>query len=279
MTATDAIRQAIGLLERGAVPAPRLTAEVLLAHALRKERTWLYAHPEHPLSELEWLHFGRYLHERIQGRPTQYITKTQEWYGRPFLVTPAVLIPRPETEHVIERALELSPRPHRILDIGTGSGAIAVTLSLELKAEVFATDLSLDALLVARENSRRLDAKVEFVNCDLASAIRGGFDLVVSNPPYVPEDEIPGLQREVRDHEPRLALNGGNQGLELYRQIIPQAEQLLKPGGALLFEMGYRSESGIRDSLGPIWSDVKTGYDLAGLPRVLSATKRGALPL
>jgi release factor glutamine methyltransferase len=273
VTAGEALLQAIDLLTTGAVPEPRLTAEVLLGYALHKNRTWLYAHPEHILSELEWLHFGRYLHERIQGRPTQYITKTQEWYGRPFRVTPAVLIPRPETEHVIERALELSPRPQRILDIGTGSGAIAITLALELQAEVFATDLSLEALLVARENAGRLEARVEFVNCDLAAAIRGSFDLVVSNPPYVPEDEIPGLQREVRDHEPRIALNGGSQGLELYRKIIPQAELLLKTGGALLFEMGYRSEPGIREALGPGWCDVKTGYDLAGLPRVLCARR------
>jgi release factor glutamine methyltransferase len=277
VTAGDALLQAIDLLTTGAVPEPRLTAEVLLGHALHKNRTWLYAHPEHILSELEWLHFGRYLHERIQGRPTQYITKTQEWYGRPFLVTPAVLIPRPETEHVIERALELSPRPQRILDIGTGSGAIAITLALELRAEVFATDLSLEALLVARENAGRLDARVEFVNCDLAAAIQGSFDLVVSNPPYVPDDEIPGLQREVRDHEPHLALNGGDQGLELYRRIIPQAELLLNPGGALLFEMGYRSEPGIRAALGPGWSDVKTGYDLAGLPRVLCAKRASSV--
>ena len=274
MTAGDALLQAIDLLTSGAVPEPRLTAEVLLGHALHKNRTWLYAHPEHILSELEWIHFGRYLHERIQGRPTQYITKTQEWYGRPFLVTPAVLIPRPETEHVIESALELSPRPRRILDIGTGSGAIAITLALELKAEVFATDLSFEALLVARENARTPRRQSRIRQLRSGRGHPGPLGLAQSSdPPYVPEEEIPGLQREVRDHEPHLALNGGDQGLELYRRIIPQAEQLLKPGGALLFEMGYRSEPGIRDALGPGWCDVKTGYDLAGLPRVLCAKR------
>lgn len=269
MTAGETLRQGHDLLSKANVPAPRLTAEVLLTHALKKDRTWLYAHPEHVLSEVEWLHYGRYLHERLAGKPTQYITKVQEWYGRPFRVTPAVLIPRPETEHLIEHALQLGGQ--RILDIGTGSGAIAVTLALELKAEVFATDLSLDALTVARENAAALAARVEFVNCDLAAAVCGPFDLVVSNPPYVPGDEIPGLQTEVRDFEPRMALDGGAEGLVLYRRIVPEAERLLRPGGRLLFEMGYRSEAGIRASLSSRWQEIETGYDLAGLPRVLTA--------
>src|SRR5260370_24489919 len=146
-----ALRQGTALLDEARIPAARLTAEVLLCHALGRERSYLYSHPEEPLTELAWIHFGRYMHERLKGKPTQYITKTQEFYGRPFLVTPDVLIPRPETEHVVEAALALGGR--RILDVGCGSGAIAVTLQLETGAEVWATDISLPALRIAKENA------------------------------------------------------------------------------------------------------------------------------
>src|ERR1700691_6261356 len=142
MTIKTALLQGVALLEEAAVPVPRLTAEVLLSHALRRERVYLFAHPEQELREVEWLHYGRYLHERIKGKPTQYITGRQEFYGREFRVTPDVLIPRPETEHSIEAVLALTPRPETILDIGTGSGAIGVTLSLETGARVICTDLS-----------------------------------------------------------------------------------------------------------------------------------------
>src|SRR3954471_12340326 len=135
MTLHTALLQGSKLLEDAAITAPRLTAEVLLSHALHRDRVYLYSHPEQELSEIEWLHYGRYLHERLNGKPTQYITRTQEFYGRPFLVTPDVLIPRPETEHVVEAALALDGR--RILDVGCGSGAIAVTLQLETGAEVW----------------------------------------------------------------------------------------------------------------------------------------------
>src|SRR5271166_667388 len=139
-----ALKQGQDLLDDARIAAPRLTAEVLLAHAIGCDRTWLYAHPEEQLREVWWIHYGRYLHERIQGKPTQYITGRQEFYGREFRVTSDVLIPRPETEHVIEAALPLAG--DRIVDIGTGSGAIAVTLALETKGRVFATDISNAAL-------------------------------------------------------------------------------------------------------------------------------------
>src|SRR5882762_1865579 len=148
-----ALRQGTALLDQARIPAARLTAEVLLCHALGRERSYLYSHPEEPLTELVWIHFGRYLHERLKGKPTQYITKTQEFYGRAFLVTPDVLIPRPETEHVIEAALAASKKAKRFLDIGCGSGAIAVTLQLETGAEVWGTDISVAALRVAADNA------------------------------------------------------------------------------------------------------------------------------
>ncbi|MGJ5820138.1 peptide chain release factor N(5)-glutamine methyltransferase [Paludibaculum fermentans] len=270
MTAKTAVQQGSDLLAGAGIPEPRLTAEVLLLHALHKERIYLFSHPEHELSTIEWIHYGRYLHERMQGKPTQYITRIQEFYGRPFHVSPSVLIPRPETEHTAEQALRVAPQTRTLLDIGTGSGVLAITLALELRARAVATDLSLDALQVARRNAVELQARVDFVQCDLASGIQARFDLVVSNPPYIPVAEIPGLQREVRDFEPHLALVGGVEGTELYHRIVPQAERLLKPGGWLIFEIGYLGETGVRQAFaqGP-WEDVTLVHDLAGLPRVL----------
>src|SRR5580693_6312247 len=150
MTLQTALQQGARLLEDGGIAAPRLTAEVLLAYAISRERVYLFAHPEQELREVEWLHYGRYLHERLQGKPTQYITKRQEFYGREFRVTPDVLIPRPETEHVVEVALaviseNVGRRVARLLDAGTGSGALAVTLQLETGATAFATDISASA--------------------------------------------------------------------------------------------------------------------------------------
>src|SRR2546426_12495120 len=158
------------LLEDERISPPRLTAEVLLCHGLHADRIYLYSHPEHELTEVEWLHYGRYLHQRLNGTPTQYITRTQEFYGRPFHVTPDVLIPRPETEHVIEAALAAGKTAKRFLDVGCGSGAIAVTLQLETGAEVWATDISFAALGVAAENAARLGARVHLAACDLDSA-------------------------------------------------------------------------------------------------------------
>jgi len=187
MTVRTALLQGVRLLEDGGIAVPRLTAEVLLAHAMRCERVRLVAHSDDELKEVEWLHYGRYLHERLQGKPTQYITRRQEFYGREFRVTPDVLIPRPETEHVVEAALRLARDSRRVVDVGTGSGALAVTLKLETDAEVWATDISPAALIVARENAVRLGAPVHFAACDLMEAIATAtMDLVVSNPPYVP---------------------------------------------------------------------------------------------
>src|SRR3954469_6114219 len=165
MTARTALLQGTALLEEAGIAVPQLTAEVLLAHALRRERVYLFAHPEHELAEVEWLHYGRYLHERLRGKPTQYITKKQEFYGREFRVTPDVLIPRPETELLVETILGRARG--LTIDIGTGSGAIAVTLALETGAPVVATDLSDQALIVARHNAVALGAPVQFIETDL----------------------------------------------------------------------------------------------------------------
>jgi release factor glutamine methyltransferase len=272
MDLRTALQQGSRLLEEAGVSAPRLTAEVLLAHALKRERAWLYGHPEAELDGVVWLHYGRYLHERLAGKPTQYITGRQEFYGREFRVTPDVFIPRPETEHVVETSLKLAPAAARILDVGCGSGAIAATLSLELNACVFATDISVAALAVARENARRLGARVAFLACDLASAVADhSLDLLVSNPPYIPADEKAGLPREVREHEPRAALFAGPEGLDAYRSLVADAPRLLRPGGWLVLELGYRQVDAVRALLDARWDEVRVISDLAGLPRVLAA--------
>ena len=240
---------------------------MLLAHAVGHDRAWLYAHSDDELKEVWWIHYGRYLHQRLQGQPTQQITGIQEFYGRDFRVTRDVLIPRPETEHVIEAALKLGAR--NIVDIGTGSGVIAITLALETGAHVTGTDVSLAALRVAAENGKKLGAAIQWSACDLGSALKSGsFDLVVSNPPYVPARDKATLQREVRDYEPEVALYGGDDGLEIYRRLIPEAERLLGPGGWLVMEIGHDLGDAVSDML-VAWKEVEIRNDLADLPRVI----------
>jgi release factor glutamine methyltransferase len=273
MTIQTALAQGSRLLEEAGVAAPRLTAEVLLCHALGCERPYLYAHPERELGHNPWLHFGRYLHERLAGKPTQYITGRQEFYGREFRVTPDVLIPRPETEHVVEVALRLRPAPRRLLDIGTGSGALAVTLALETGAEAWATDISPAAVAVAAENARRLGARVGFMVSDVAGALAAGaVDLIVSNPPYVPLAQRDGLQREVRDWEPPVALFAGESGLDLYARIVADAPRVLKPGGWLIMELGFGTLGAVQRLLAG-FADILVEPDLAGRPRVIAARR------
>jgi len=271
MTLQTALVQGTKLLEDAAVAVPRLTAEVLLSHALHCERPYLYAHPEQELREVEWIHYGRYLHERMQGKPTQYITGRQEFYGREFRVTPEVLIPRPETEHVVEVALSVARDCRRLADVGTGSGALAVTLQLETGASAFATDISAAAAGVAAANAARLGARVEFLVCDLLSALAdGSMDLIVSNPPYVPLGTRDGLQREVRDWEPHIALFAGESGVELYGRIAADAPRVLRPGGWLIVELGFGTVTRVTEMLAN-WKEVRVEPDLAGIPRVIAA--------
>jgi release factor glutamine methyltransferase len=275
VTIQTALLQGTQILADAAISVPRLTAEVLLSHAMRCERVYLFAHPEQELREVEWIHYGRYLHERTQGKPTQYITKRQEFYGREFRVTPEVLIPRPETEHVVEAALAVlrrQPQGHPcLLDVGAGSGAIAITLALETGARAAATDISPGAAAVAARNAETLGAPVNFVVCDLMSAIAGrSIDLIVSNPPYVPLSQRESLQREVRDWEPHTALFGGDRGFEIYDRIAADAPRVLRPGGWLILELGFGCEPHVSNLLAS-WRDIRIEPDLAGIPRVAVA--------
>lgn len=257
--------------------APRLTAEVLLTHALRCEKAYLYAHPEEPLPTVAWIHFGRYLHERIHHRkPTQYITKRQEFYGREFRVETGVLIPRPETEHVVEAALEVFPPKGPAADIGCGSGTLAITLALETGRNLIATDISARALAVARRNAAALGADVRFLQTDLLSGFAPrSLRLIVANPPYIPEEEIPLLAPEVRDWEPAQALAGGPTGDEILRRLISQAEQILAPGGWLISEIDGRETTPGRTPLfNEQWLPSRVIPDLAGRPRVIAAQLR-----
>jgi len=237
------------------------------------ERVYFYAHPEQTLRQVEWIHYGRYLDERIKGKPIQYITRRQEFFGREFRVTPDVLIPRPETELLVETVLKLRPTLGTFVDVGTGSGCIAVTLALERNVSGYAVDLSAKALLVARNNASAHGAEVRFVRGDLLSPFADGvFDVVVSNPPYVPLRDLTGMQREVRDWEPHLALFAGQSGMGVYERLAPEAWRVLKPGGLLAMELGFGQAEGVA-ALVRAWKGVEILADFAGIPRVLVCEK------
>ena len=273
MDLRTALQQGAKLLEDGGIAGPRLTAEVLLGHAIGQDRTYLWAHPEDELSELGWIHYGRYLHQRLKRMPTQYITKKQEFWGREFRVEPGVLIPRPETEHLIETVLTECPTVRRIVDVGVGSGAIAVTLALELKRTVVATDISAEALHIAQCNIEALGATVSLIHCDLAEAIANqSVDLLVSNPPYVPERDKAVIEPEVKDWEPRQALFAGVDGLSIYPRLIAEAARILVPGGMFIAEIGIHQMEAVKMLLTG-WTGVHFVNDLAGIPRVAVAAR------
>lgn len=275
MELKTALQRGSKLLEEAGVSPARLTAEVLLCHALGKDKPYLYAHSDEELSQPAWIHYGRYLHERMEGKPTQYITSRQEFYGRDFFVSSAVLIPRPETEHLVETALRLVPKAECAIDIGCGSGAIGISYHLESGAPTHLCDLSAEALDVARYNATKLTAPVTLHCADFGSALRArSVDLILCNPPYVPLGDGAVLQREVREHEPALALYGGESGMESYRQVVGQALWALRPHGWILFELGYQGLDAVREMLSwPAWENLEVVDDLAGWPRVIAARK------
>src|SRR6266478_1759681 len=315
-----ALKQGLAQLRKSHIPSYTLAAELLLLHVLGRDRTWLYAHPEEPVSSANAERFFALIARRTNGEPTQHLTRKQEFWGLEFEVTPDVLIPRPETEHVIEVALDrLAVRERRagrkqtltgeglqIADIGTGSGCIAIALAKELpSATIYATDVSPATLTVAKRNAKRhsVSDRIHFLKSNLldqvslvvaqhAAPLLGTdssstprqppvtshqsplLDLIVSNPPYIGRREAATLMREVRDHEPEVALYGGEEGYELYADLIAQAATHLKPGGILVLELGHSSLPAVQPLLdAPAWTNVGVTNDLAGIPRVLAAER------
>jgi release factor glutamine methyltransferase len=281
MRLKQAIDSAYELFVQHDVPSPRLNAELLMMFVLGRERAYLYAHPERELSGEEHERYQEVIGERARGCPTQYITGHQEFWGLDLLVSPAVLIPRPETEHVVETVLELvkqmePAQPLRLLDVGTGSGCIALALASELpRAEIHACDISEEALEMCRVNAARLglERRISFRKSNLLSAYTGEtFDLVVSNPPYVGESESDKVQKQVREFEPKVAVFSGQEGMDIYRRLAPQAREALKPGGWFVCEIGFSAEAKVKELLGG-WADIQVTADLQGIPRVIAARK------
>jgi release factor glutamine methyltransferase len=282
----DVLTSAVDRLTAARVGSPRMNAELLLMFALECDRAYLFAHPERELTVEEQDRFEESLTQRARGVPAQYITGHQEFWGMDFIVSPAVLIPRPETEHVIETVLQLVekndgdraslPGPIQIVDLGTGSGSIALALAKELpRAEIHATDISAAALDVAHANAARhqLENRIHFHQTDLLQGFDPGtFDFVVSNPPYVGESEEDEVQLEVRKFEPRNAVFAGPTGLEVIERLIPQAHTMLKPDGWLVIEISGSIAHGVKRLLND-WRQVQIVNDLQGIARVVAAQK------
>ena len=278
MQLKQAVDTAYQFFVQNDVPSPRLNAELLLMFVLGRDRAYLYAYPERLLTAEEQSRYDEVVQERARGCPTQYITEHQEFWGLDFIVSPAVLIPRPETEHIVETVLELVKQHSlrgklRLIDVGTGSGCIALALSTELpQAEMHACDVSEEALEVARANAARLglEKRVQFRHSDLFSAYAGEqFDLVISNPPYVGESEADKVQKQVREFEPKAAVFSGWEGMDIYKRLIPQAHAALKPDGWLVAEIGFSAEARVKELLAG-WTNVETTTDLQGIPRVMA---------
>jgi len=305
-TLHSALRDAIAQLESEHIPSAPLAAELLLMHTLGRDRTWLYSHSAEELDAATRERYLALIARRASGVPTQHLTGHQEFWGLDFEVTPDVLIPRPETEHVIEVTLERLAIPAgsaasqrnatlHIADVGTGSGCIAVALAQELpSARITATDISAAALEVARRNAAHhgVSSRIDFIQCKLLDAllhearvtshpsfpVRASesrlLDAIASNPPYIGRNKAATLPREVREHEPDSALFGGETGTEMYAPLIEQAATLLKPDGILVLELGHNSAEHVSRLLtAPAWSDLSLTNDLAGIKRVASARR------
>jgi release factor glutamine methyltransferase len=275
-----ALTSAIARLTAAQVGSPRLNAELLLMFVLGCDRAYLFAHSERELTGEESARYDQALAQRASGVPAQYITGHQEFWGMDLIVSPAVLIPRPETEHLIEVVLPLAgllPHP-RIVDVGTGSGCIALALAKELPgAEIHATDISAESLELAAVNVARhqMEGRIHFHRTHLLDGLRGPFDFVVSNPPYVGQSEADQVQLEVRKFEPRHAVFAGPTGLELIEKLIPAAGSSLAFGGWLVIEIGGTQEPEVNRLLSG-WDEVQITKDLQGLPRVAAAKKTTA---
>jgi release factor glutamine methyltransferase len=301
----SALKEGIARLREARVPSHTLAAELLLMHATQRDRVWLYSHPDDLLDTISYGDFLSLIAKRASGVPTQYLTGKQEFWGLEFHVEPGVLIPRPETEHIIEVALERVGKRalRRIADVGTGSGCLAVALAKEFPdAQISATDTSPTALAIAKRNAERhgVAGRIRFMEGSLlgpflpasSHARAVPFEVIVSNPPYIGRAEESSLPREVREHEPHEALFGGQKGFEVYPTLIEQARALLVQDGLLVLELSHDSLPSVfplfaeGDQLQGVpaktaenpaqhWHDVRITHDLAGIPRVISAIRSG----
>jgi release factor glutamine methyltransferase len=284
MTLREAIAQA-------STRIPRRDAETLVLHLLACDRAWLMAHTDEPLAPHTHTQLQALTQRRAAHEPLQYLTGIQEFYGLPLHVTPDTLIPRPETELLVEAILHYAatqPPQLRILDVGTGTGAIALALASNLPtAQITACDISPAALDIARKNAAKLHLteRITFVESNLLSGFGTSqpyslfpipyslsFDILVSNPPYIPTTDAPTLQPEVRDHEPHTALFAGPDGLDIYRRLIPEAHAALRPGGLLAMEFGFGQREALRALLAS-WHNVRFLDDYAGIPRIVLAER------
>jgi release factor glutamine methyltransferase len=282
LTIADALRETAEALRTSGVAEARREAGSLLSHATARDRTFLITHADERLTAEQLRSYRALVERRASGEPLQYITGEQEFYGLDFEVTPDVLIPRPETELLVETALEIlkgtdSPR---LCDVGTGSGCIAVALThTRTDARAVALDVSPAALEVAARNAARngVAERINFLVSDCFDALASEeygetrFDLIASNPPYIDEDDLEGLQREVREHEPRLALTPGGDGLSVIRRLISEAPRYLKPGGHLLIEIGFDQHERVAALIVPsVWTLLDIRRDLQGIPRTVA---------
>jgi release factor glutamine methyltransferase len=281
MTLREWLQRGEAQLRAGLHPErARRDAETLLLHLIGKNRAWLLAHHDDDFAGCKAIGYAALLNRRERGEPIQYIIGETEFYGLPLRVTPDVLIPRPETEYLVEKAVELLPlfSNPRVVDVGTGSGAIAIAVAHEWPgAFLTATDVSASALKLARSNAERTGFanRIRFLQGDLLAPVYGEFfDIIVSNPPYVPEADRPTLSVEVRDHEPALALFAGNDGLDIYQRLIPAAFAALAPGGYLALEIGFGQSDAVRILLVISgFTRISVASDLQGIPRVVTAER------
>ncbi|MGB2625263.1 MAG: peptide chain release factor N(5)-glutamine methyltransferase [Candidatus Acidiferrum sp.] len=286
------LRRSIEQLRSAQVSSFTLAAELLLLHATGRDRTWIYSHPEEIVPDGTTDRFFELIRRRASGEPTQHLTGKQEFWGLEFEVSPDVLIPRPETEHLVEVALDrlavrevragrdprLTGRGVEIVDVGTGSGCIAIALAKELpEAQVYATDISAKALRLARKNAARhgFENRIRFFESNLLASLSSlEFDLITSNPPYIALGEADSLPVEVRRYEPTEALFGGPEGYELYGDLVLQAARQLKPEGLVVLELGHNSLPAVRPLFDSSeWTNIGVTRDLAGIDRVLSAER------
>ena len=276
---SEKLREATDILQTSGISEPRREAASLLAFSLQKDKTFLIAHSEYKLSKEEENRFQEFLQRRAHREPVQYITGIQEFYGLDFEVTPDVLIPRPETELIVENAIKLLPEKARFCEVGIGSGCISIAILHNVEtATAVGLDISENALQIAAKNAKRhqVSSRLDLKISDIFAILKDEkFDLIVSNPPYIPRQDFEILQTEVRDFEPTIALTDGKNGLSIIEKIINDAPQFLKPHGFLLMEIGFKQATEVKEMFLPkIWQAIEILPDLQNIPRMVKAFKK-----